>query len=187
MAKEKRPLGHTLIAIGKLIKVVTLVACGAVILAMAGKDPPTVLGSLADALRIDSGNRHLHHLIAVASGASPKKLEAIGVGTYLYAALFATEGVGLWFQKRWAEWLTIVITTSFIPLEIYEIVRHANAMRIATLVFNVAAVVYLVVRVATRRRGHDAHGPARGGARSRRSVIGRLGQTAAASFGRLRT
>ncbi len=158
MEKEKRPLGLTLIAIGKLLKVVTLVVCGVVVLAMAHRDPPEVLGSIADALRIDPGNQHLHRLVAAASGASTRKLEAIGAGTFAYAALFAVEGVGLWLQKHWAEWLTIFITTSFIPLEIIEIVKQAHALRIATLVFNVAALVYLVVRVVVRRRADRDRG-----------------------------
>ncbi|HEY8076948.1 MAG TPA: DUF2127 domain-containing protein [Labilithrix sp.] len=156
--KEKRPLGLTLIAIGKLFKVVTLVITGIVVLVMM-HDPPKVLGSIADAMRIDPGNRHLHKLVAAASGASTTKLEAIGLGTFAYAALFAVEGIGLWLQKHWAEWLTIFITASFIPLEIIEIAKHAGALRIATLVFNVAALVYLVVRVFKRRasRGRGAH------------------------------
>ena len=70
------------------------------------------------------------------------------VGLFAYAALFTVEGFGLWFQKRWGEWLTVVATTSFIPFEIYELIRRATAMRAALLVTNIAIVIYLAWRRA---------------------------------------
>ena len=155
-SSKTRPLGHTLIAVGKVCKAVLLLTVGCLTLAMAGKDPPSMLMHWADALRIDPGSRHLHHLIAKVAGITPQKLEAIGVGTFVYAALFLVEAVGLWLQKRWAEILTIVITISFIPLEIYEIAHHASIGKIVTLVLNVAVVVYLVLRV--RHERHQRHG-----------------------------
>ena len=43
--------------------------------------------------------------------------------TFAYSALFLVEGTGLFFEKRWAEYLTIVATVSFIPVEIYELLK----------------------------------------------------------------
>jgi uncharacterized membrane protein (DUF2068 family) len=54
-----------------------------------------------------------------------------------------TEGVGLALGKRWAEYFTIIATSSFIPLEIYEIVHHANITKVVVLLINVAVVCYL--------------------------------------------
>ena len=153
--KGKRPLGHTLIALGKGLKAALLLTLGFAALAMAGKDPPSTLMRWADLLRVDPGSHHLHRLVAKVASTSPAKLEAIGFGSFVYAALFVVEGVGLWLQKRWAEILTVVITTSFIPIEIYEIAHEVSAGKIVTLVLNVAAVVYLVVRL--RKRGKRAH------------------------------
>jgi uncharacterized membrane protein (DUF2068 family) len=63
-----------------------------------------------------------------------------------------TEGFGLLFRKRWAEYLTIIATGSFIPLEIYEIARHCSAARILLLIGNVAIVVYLIVHVRSQAK-----------------------------------
>jgi len=86
------------------------------------------------------------------SGLSPKRIEALGIGAFLYAVLFTVEGVGLWLEKRWAEFLTVIATASFIPFEIYELARDVTATRIVALVINVAVVVYLIVRLVRRHR-----------------------------------
>lgn len=174
----KRPLGLTIIAIGKAIKVVVLLAVGTVALILVGKNPPAELLHWADMLRVDPGNRYLYRVLEKVTGATPKKLEELGVGTFVYAALFAIEGIGLWLQKRWAEYFTIAITLSFIPLEMFEIVRHASVGKVVTLVLNLAALVYLVVRVVRHRRSeHGAHDTSSGFARSsrgrRRTMPGR--------------
>ena len=82
-----------------------------------------------------------------------RTMEELALGLFAYAALFTVEGFGLWFQKRWAEWLTIVATTSFIPFEILEVIRRATAFRIAFLAANVAIVIYLVWRRVRDWRG----------------------------------
>lgn len=137
----------TLIALGKFAKVAALLVIGVTAFTMARNGAPDELIHLADSLRVDPGNRYLHRAIQSVAGVSPRKLEEVSLGTFVYAALFATEGIGLWLQKRWAEFFTIAITVSFIPLEIYEIARHVSAGKIIALVLNVAALVYLVVRV----------------------------------------
>lgn len=65
--------------------------------------------------------------------------------------MFLVEGVGLLLVKRWAEWLTVIVTTSFIPLEIWKLVRHSSAPAIVTLALNVAIAAYLAVRLALER------------------------------------
>lgn len=145
-------LGLKIIAVGKLIKVVTLLAVGIAALVVVGKDPPQVLIDVANSFGVDPGSRHLYRLAEKLSGVSAKQLEEVGFGSFVYAALFAVEGIGLWMKKKWAEYLTIVITVSFIPLELYELAKHPGAVKIVTLVLNVAVVVYLVARVMSERR-----------------------------------
>jgi uncharacterized membrane protein (DUF2068 family) len=69
------------------------------------------------------------------------------VGTFLYAGLFATEGLGLLRRKRWAEYFTIVTTGGLIPLEIFELARHFTVTKLVVLFVNVLIVCYLVGRV----------------------------------------
>ena len=66
------------------------------------------------------------------------------------------EGTGLVLRKRWAEWLTIVVTSSFVPFEAYELVHKPGVGKAVALVVNVAIVVYLIVRV--RQKQQDSPG-----------------------------
>lgn len=84
----------------------------------------------------------------------------IGVVVLAYAILEGLEAVGLWLLRRWAEYLTFIATTLLLPLEVYELSHKLSALKIVTLVLNVAVVVYLLL--AKRLFG------LRGGARAER-------------------
>ena len=98
-------------------------------------------------LRVDPDNQLVHGLLSRLFAVSPKQLKEAGVGTFLYAAVFFTEGTGLWLGKRWAEYFTIISTAGLIPLEVYEIHRHSTAAKILVLAVNVAIVIYLAARL----------------------------------------
>jgi uncharacterized membrane protein (DUF2068 family) len=78
--------------------------------------------------------------------------EEIAIAVGLYAALYTVEGIGLLRRKLWAEYLTIVITTSFIPLEVYEMIEKESVLKGVVIALNVAAVIYLLWRL--RRDKH---------------------------------
>jgi len=77
----------------------------------------------------------------------------------LYAVIQLVEAVGLWLLKRWGEYLTVVATAAFVPLEVYELSHHVTVTRAAALVVNIAAVAYLVAskRLFGVRGGRPAH------------------------------
>jgi uncharacterized membrane protein (DUF2068 family) len=89
---------------------------------------------------------------------SPSHLIKLGLVVVAYAALEATEMVGLWFNKRWAEYLTFVATTALVPYEIYELTLGVSAFKVVTLVINLAVVIYLLLakRLFGLRGGHAA-------------------------------
>jgi uncharacterized membrane protein (DUF2068 family) len=96
-------------------------------------------------------HRFAYEWIAKLTHLDTSRVEWIVAGLFAYGALFTVEGFGLWLQKRWGEWLTIVATTSFIPFELYELWKRATAMRAAFLAVNVAIVIYLGWRIRARR------------------------------------
>jgi uncharacterized membrane protein (DUF2068 family) len=108
----------------------------------------------ASAMAFTSGQQITRRVIGFIAGLSRSKIGALGVVALFYATLFATEGVGLWRERRWAEYLTVIATGSLIPLEIWEIVRHPTPLRFATFAGNVVIVIYLIVRIR-RPRGAE--------------------------------
>lgn len=76
---------------------------------------------------------------------SSAHLHLLGAVLLAYAAVEGIEAIGLWYQRRWAEYLTFVVTTSLLPLELYEIANHATPFKALAFVVNVAVVVYLLL------------------------------------------
>jgi uncharacterized membrane protein (DUF2068 family) len=71
-------------------------------------------------------------------------LKLVGAGIAAYALLEGIEAVGLWYQQRWAEYLTFIATTVFLPLEVYELLHGASPFKVIALIVNLAIVIYLL-------------------------------------------
>jgi uncharacterized membrane protein (DUF2068 family) len=133
-----------LIAVFKFFKAGLLIAVGVGAFRLVHKDVAQVVEHWSEALGLDPGNRFLYAVLGRVSMVSPEQIKRLGLGSFVYAGLFLTEGVGLWLLKRWAEWLTVIITSSLVPVEIYAIWRHPSAVKWVALAVNVAIVAYLV-------------------------------------------
>ena len=85
-------------------------------------------------------------------------LTLVMLGLIAYGALQLVEGIGLWLLKRWGEYVAVVATSAFLPLEVYELTREVTWLKVGALVVNVAAVFYLVwtKRLFGVRGGHEA-------------------------------
>jgi len=70
----------------------------------------------------------------------------LALSAIAYAALEATEGVGLAMRRRWAEYLTVIATAILIPYEAYEVIRHPTLFKVGALALNLAVVGYLSYR-----------------------------------------
>jgi uncharacterized membrane protein (DUF2068 family) len=102
------------------------------------------LQPFATKLGIDLQNTGPVRLIQKALDARHSTLEMVAIGVLAYGALELLEGVGLWLMKRWGEYVAMVGTLVFIPLEIYELLERVTWLRVAAFAFNVFAVVYLL-------------------------------------------
>jgi uncharacterized membrane protein (DUF2068 family) len=118
------------------------------------RDLAEVVAHWVAVLRVDPDNRFIHRLLPWVWVVDDRKLKELSAGTFFYAGLLLTEGTGLWLGKRWAEYFTIMATGVFIPLEVYELLRHVSAAKIAVIAINVAVVWYLVAKLLSDRK-HD--------------------------------
>jgi uncharacterized membrane protein (DUF2068 family) len=139
-----------LIAIFKLVKALALFGSLATVLNLVRHHDPSVL-AWALRLHVDPDNRYLRDLLAALFNLDAQHLSLVAVGTGLYAVLYSVEGLGLWFEQRWAEYLSIVATAGLIPIECYEILVRVSINRVILLALNLAIVAYLTVDVRHRR------------------------------------
>jgi uncharacterized membrane protein (DUF2068 family) len=140
-----------LIALFKLVKAALLIAVGVGALKLLHKDVAGAVEHWVELLRLDPNNHYIDTALEKASNLTPDKIKELGLGSMIYAGLFLTEGIGLWLEKNWAEWLTVIITSSLIPIELYGIYRNPTPVKIAVLLINVAIVAYLVYRIRQKR------------------------------------
>ena len=116
------------------------------VFALINKDVSDLAEQAADSLGVDPENRYLPLLLEWLTGVSPKQIAAVGLGTILYSGLLLTMAWGLHLRRVWAEWLTIVATGFFIPVETYELVQSPRLIYGLVLGINVLIVWYLVRR-----------------------------------------
>jgi uncharacterized membrane protein (DUF2068 family) len=147
------------IALYKLLKVLLLLAVAYGELRLRDASIAAKLLSWAQARPYGLEHRIVTQLLEWFSGLSVSRINALRMVTLAYAAVFAVEGVGLWMQKRWAEWLTTIITASLIPLEAWEIILRPTIGKVLILLANTAIVAYLVWHVRTKNRPLHAAPP----------------------------
>lgn len=135
------------IALEKILKGTVVIVIAVELLTFINGDIHAWALDFVDRHGIDAGNRFVHsaleHLVGVQNG----QLITWSSIAVVYAALLFTEGLGLWFQKRWAEYLTAVGTALLLPLEIYEIYEKFTWLRLGIFILNIFIVWYLITRL----------------------------------------
>ena len=145
--------GLLIIAIFKWCKAIVLCAVALGLLKLLHRDVGEVAENFLRSLRVDPDNKYLGTTLAKLSLVDDPKLQAASAVSLGYAALFATEGTGLYLEQRWAEYLTIVATASLLPVEIYELVQKVDLLKIFVLAVNLVILAFLVVIVRNNSGG----------------------------------
>jgi uncharacterized membrane protein (DUF2068 family) len=137
-----------LIGLFKLVKALTLILMGFVVLHLIRRDTNIagIIDKVAHHLHVDPGNRYLKSLLEKSLSITRRKLELAASVLFFYATIFAIEGLGLILKKHWAEWMTVITTVGLIPFEVYEIHEKVGPFKIIALIINVAIAIYLAIR-----------------------------------------
>jgi uncharacterized membrane protein (DUF2068 family) len=147
---ESRNRWLILIAAFKLAQALLFVAIGVGALQLLHKDVGDVLARIAHHLRFNPESRFVNFILDRASLLDDRLLRRIGDVVFIYAALDLVEGLGLYLEKVWAEYLTLGITASFLPWEMFEIFRKVTVVRVGLLTVNALVFVYLLKLVVER-------------------------------------
>jgi uncharacterized membrane protein (DUF2068 family) len=146
----KRDNGLLLIGLFKLVKGVGLLIAGFGLLRQLHRDVAETVLHWIEVLRVDPDNRFIHQALLRIFRVTPKQLTELSIGTFLYAGIFLTEATGLLRRRHWAEYMTLISTGLFLPLEVYEIVHHFTWIKVAVIVVNALIVIYLASRIRRR-------------------------------------
>ena len=139
--------GLELIAIYKFVKTGVLTLAGLGALGLINRGVASAANDWLERLALRPGHRITtslaEHALPYMGKATGRHLMIIAVGAFLYATLYLVEGIGLWRCRRWAEYLTVGATASFLPIEIVALAHRVTMPRAVTLGLNLLAVAFL--------------------------------------------
>jgi uncharacterized membrane protein (DUF2068 family) len=149
-----------LIIIGtfKILEGLLFVLLGLGLVRLLHRDIGDLLLRAALALRLDTESQFVNLVLDKVQLLTPHKMRLISAGIFLKAGLDFVEGIGLALEKTWAEWLTIGLTASFLPWEVFELARHFTWVKVGITLLNVLVLIYLLwvqrLRLRAHRRAH---------------------------------
>jgi uncharacterized membrane protein (DUF2068 family) len=131
----------------RLVKAAILIGGGIVLLVVAAHTDLRNLAEQAqDQLALNAGTSLWRRLFDQALARFGGSADPIAVAAILYGVLESVEAIGLLLRRRWAEYLVLLATVAFLPLEVDEMVRRPSALKALAIVINIAIAVYLVWR-----------------------------------------
>jgi uncharacterized membrane protein (DUF2068 family) len=119
------------------------------------------LDSLASQSGRGGSRTFLDSSVARVLGLHHTTITVLAITATVYAIVEGVEAVGLWLERRWAEYLTVIATAGFLPFEVHELVERVTVLRLGAFVVNIALVIWLLwdKRLFGIRGGPDAREP----------------------------
>ena len=150
-APQRSPRVLHLIALERMVRSLLLLAAGTYLVSHLGSDFGRIADHLMRALELDPRRPFLHRIIVKLHRLHARVLLVTGVAAIGYGLLELVEGVGLWLDQLWAEYLTVIATSLLIPFELYELVLKPSLLKAAGIAVNIAIVAYLAWMLRRRR------------------------------------
>jgi uncharacterized membrane protein (DUF2068 family) len=148
--------GLEIIAGFKFLQAATLIIAGLGALGLMNAGLSDLAQEWLERLALGNGQRFAvaaaTRVLPWFNAATPRHFAALGAGAFAYASVFLAEGIGLWQGKKWAEWLTIIVTASLLPFEVIAVHRKLTIVRIGALLVNSLVIAYLVWGLRARNR-----------------------------------
>lgn len=140
------------IAVYKLLHALFFIAIGIGAHRLLHKDIADQIDLLARHLRFNPESRLVNFLLEKSSLVNDPLLRRIGFFAFAYAGITLAEGIGLYLEKVWGEFLTLAITASFLPWETVEVLRRVTWIHVSLLAINILVFLYLMQLVLARAR-----------------------------------
>jgi uncharacterized membrane protein (DUF2068 family) len=140
-----------MVALFEALKGVLVLAGGSGLLLLVHKDVHALAVRLIQHLHLNPASRYPEIFLDAANSLHDSRLVLLALGAAVYAAVRLAEAYGLYYARAWAEWLAAGSGALYVPVEMFELLRHATGLR-ATLLLANLAVVAIMVRALVQRR-----------------------------------
>jgi uncharacterized membrane protein (DUF2068 family) len=144
MTTRRHQTGLAVIAAFKVVKGLLLLLVGLGLLQLMHAEIATLFSLLIEALHLNADSRIIHALVLKVDALQPHTVLVAGLVSLGYAGLLLLEGIGLWLERSWAAYLTVISTSLLLPFELYEVIDRLSIFRVGILMLNLAIVLYLV-------------------------------------------
>jgi uncharacterized membrane protein (DUF2068 family) len=144
MTTRPHQTGLAVIAAFKVVKGLLLLLVGLGLLQLMHAEIATLFSLLIEALHLNADSRIIHALVLKVDALQPHSVLVAGLVSLGYAGLLLLEGIGLWLERSWAAYLTVISTSLLLPFELYEVIDRVTIFRVGVLILNLVIVLYLV-------------------------------------------
>lgn len=135
--------GLLVVAVFEAFKGGVVLIAGFALLAAIHVDLQHVAEQIVKHLHLNPASRFPRIFQQVMEGATDSQLWFLALGAMCYSTMRFVEAYGLWKNRRWAEWFALISSGLFVPVEIYEVIRHLTWVKVALLLINLGIVFYL--------------------------------------------
>ncbi len=132
------------IALLEAFKGAIVLIAGFGLLSFLDRDNEVYAEQIIRVLHLNPAHHYPQIFITAMARLEDSRLWALAGFAALYAAVRFVEAYGLWFERRWAEWLAALSGAIYVPIEVYEIIRRATWIKFAALGINLVVVGYMV-------------------------------------------
>lgn len=164
-----------LIALFKLSKALVFFIAASGMLRMIHRDTGVEVKKVLHAFRLPDDGKIATQVLLKAKLIDDPHKRIIGGLLAFTGILFAIEGTGLFFRKRWAEYFTVIMTSIPLPYEVYHLLHRTHnkvvdlvpqeqrhliifdrlfILKLGVLALNVAIVWFLIYHLRRSGRHH---------------------------------
>jgi len=147
MTLHSHQTGLAVIALFKVVKGLLLLLVGLGLLELMHAEIATLFSLLIEALHLNTDSRIIHALVLKVDALQPHTVLVAGLVSLGYAGMLLLECIGLWLERSWAAYLTVISTSLLLPFELYEVIDRVSILRVGVLMLNLVIVFYLVVQL----------------------------------------
>lgn len=153
---KRHHAGLLAISVMKILKAIFFLGVGIGALRLLHKDLADLAMRIATALKFDTEGHFVNNVLDHVQEVTPHRLKQLSVAAIAYAGVATVEGIGLFYEKTWAEYLTITLTASFLPWELVEIIHHRSWIRVLVILVNIVVLAYLLWYVQWMHKRYSA-------------------------------